>query len=279
VGGWVCVAAADAGGVRGVVVACRGGQAPRCGRLSSRHPINICSVQKTPTTVELSGAGESLDADTKCAAGCTVHGSCNEDLGRCDCPYGYAGDDCSVNQLPACTLDVGYTLPCGGWVRGGATSSAVFFSPSSGALSPLVVSIPRLLQHPGPFHPVDVARSLPQATFNCPPGAPASHLAACPFLQLLLPCECADQCASIGMPVAQCLLRDEAATVELDATPLLQRMWRRSLVHHPKKNPFSDAAQAEYSGFGVPLDRCAALDHCSYHGQCQVRYAGEGTQL
>eukprot|EP00959_Pyramimonas_sp_CCMP1952_P287238 6006856-Pyramimonas_sp.AAC.1 len=35
------------------------------------------------------------DAPSACAAGCSKHGTCNEELGRCDCPLGYAGDDCS----------------------------------------------------------------------------------------------------------------------------------------------------------------------------------------
>jgi hypothetical protein len=30
-----------------------------------------------------------------CAPGCTEHGTCNEELGRCDCPLGQTGDDCS----------------------------------------------------------------------------------------------------------------------------------------------------------------------------------------
>lgn len=98
-------------------------------------------------------------------------------------------------------------------------------------------------------------------------------------MQLLLPCECAEQCAAVGMPVAQCLLRDDAHNPESDVTPMLQRMWARKLVHHPKLSPFPDEAQADYSGFGVPLEQCAALDHCSYQGQCQVRYGGESAIL
>jgi hypothetical protein len=81
------------------------------------------------------------------------------------------------------------------------------------------------------------------------------------------------------MPVAQCLLRDDARNPESDAAPMLQRMWARKLVHHPKLDAFPDDAQADYSGFGVPLEQCAALDHCSYQGQCQVRYGGESAFL
>lgn len=83
----------------------------------------------------------------------------------------------------------------------------------------------------------------------------------------------------MGMPVAQCLLRDDTSNPESDAAPMLQRMWARKLVHHPKLNAFPDEAQADYSGFGVPLEQCAALDHCSYQGQCQVRYGGESAFL
>ena len=77
------------------------------------------------------------------------------------------------------------------------------------------------------------------------------------------------------MPVVQCLLRDDVSNPESDAAPMLQRMWARKLVHYPKLHPFPDEAQADYSGFGVPLEQCAALGHCSYQGQCQVRHNGE----
>jgi len=35
---------------------------------------------------------------SKCAAGCSNHGTCNEELGRCDCPRHRSGPACEVNH-------------------------------------------------------------------------------------------------------------------------------------------------------------------------------------
>jgi hypothetical protein len=37
-----------------------------------------------------------------CPAGCEKNGNCNFEDGRCECPWGYAGDDCSKLMMPAC---------------------------------------------------------------------------------------------------------------------------------------------------------------------------------
>jgi hypothetical protein len=37
----------------------------------------------------------SVDAASRCLPSCSTHGTCNEELGRCDCPKHMSGDDCS----------------------------------------------------------------------------------------------------------------------------------------------------------------------------------------
>ena len=37
-----------------------------------------------------------------CAAGCEARGTCNRELGRCDCPPFMGGDDCARPLFPAC---------------------------------------------------------------------------------------------------------------------------------------------------------------------------------
>ena len=51
-----------------------------------------------------------------CAAGCSTHGTCNEEVGRCDCPPYMGGDDCSVPLFPSCVDQWGLkppVAPCG----------------------------------------------------------------------------------------------------------------------------------------------------------------------
>jgi hypothetical protein len=38
----------------------------------------------------------------QCPAGCEKHGNCNFEEGRCECPWGYGGEDCSRLMMPAC---------------------------------------------------------------------------------------------------------------------------------------------------------------------------------
>ncbi len=46
-----------------------------------------------------------------CAAGCEARGTCNRELGRCDCPPLRGGEACEVRLLPSCTGLWGFELP------------------------------------------------------------------------------------------------------------------------------------------------------------------------
>lgn len=46
-----------------------------------------------------------------CAPGCEVHGTCNRELGRCDCPPLTAGEACEINLVPSCSRLWGLKLP------------------------------------------------------------------------------------------------------------------------------------------------------------------------
>jgi len=48
----------------------------------------------------------------KCAESCSANGNCNEETGRCECPIGRTGADCSVEAAPACRLSDKYTTEC-----------------------------------------------------------------------------------------------------------------------------------------------------------------------
>eukprot|EP00976_Prorocentrum_cordatum_P095887 1190336-Prorocentrum_minimum.AAC.4 len=70
-------------------------------------------------------AAESQETNT-CPAGCTDGGTCNYELGRCDCPpFAVETNDpdapCSKLPMPACEVLPGLVSPCGK-VRGGRTS-------------------------------------------------------------------------------------------------------------------------------------------------------------
>ncbi|GAX82727.1 hypothetical protein CEUSTIGMA_g10153.t1 [Chlamydomonas eustigma] len=49
---------------------------------------------------------------SKCPDGCTKHGTCNEELGRCDCPRHLSGPDCSVesNNISITCRSYGYRV-------------------------------------------------------------------------------------------------------------------------------------------------------------------------
>ena len=51
---------------------------------------------------------------SKCPAACTQHGTCHEELGRCDCPLGRSGPDCSVEEA-------GFAALCAKYGHSGAT--------------------------------------------------------------------------------------------------------------------------------------------------------------
>jgi hypothetical protein len=52
-----------------------------------------------------------------CPPGCEQHGNCNFEEGRCECPWGYGGDDCSKLMMPACRqLEDSKQVSCDGEV-------------------------------------------------------------------------------------------------------------------------------------------------------------------
>ena len=50
-------------------------------------------------------------AGKPCPAGCETHGTCNRELGRCDCPPMRSGPACEHNSMPACRKQWGLELP------------------------------------------------------------------------------------------------------------------------------------------------------------------------
>jgi hypothetical protein len=55
---------------------------------------------------------------SRCPAGCSQYGTCNEDTGECACPpypHGPVQDDnpCGLSTMPACELQPGFYSPCG----------------------------------------------------------------------------------------------------------------------------------------------------------------------
>lgn len=50
-------------------------------------------------------------SSSPCAAGCEVHGTCNRELGRCDCPALRSGKACELNAVPSCRRMWGMDLP------------------------------------------------------------------------------------------------------------------------------------------------------------------------
>eukprot|EP00897_Mesotaenium_endlicherianum_P005535 jgi/Mesen1/5009/ME000025S04409 len=49
-----------------------------------------------------------------CAEGCSLHGTCNEELGRCDCPGDRGGDNCAQKAMPACYVTDEHFTACHG---------------------------------------------------------------------------------------------------------------------------------------------------------------------
>ncbi|GAQ89252.1 Exostosin family protein [Klebsormidium nitens] len=47
-----------------------------------------------------------------CGETCGQHGTCNEEMGRCDCPWDHTGRDCAVLAMPACRIGQNRTIPC-----------------------------------------------------------------------------------------------------------------------------------------------------------------------
>jgi hypothetical protein len=69
-------------------------------------PTTAIPIRRTADTLE-----EVLD--TGCHPACTLNkGVCNADLGRCDCPAGWSGVDCTVRMTPACDAISGMRQTC-----------------------------------------------------------------------------------------------------------------------------------------------------------------------
>ncbi|KAK3267984.1 hypothetical protein CYMTET_23485 [Cymbomonas tetramitiformis] len=49
---------------------------------------------------------------SRCGEKCNELGTCNEEIGRCDCPAGFHGDSCEAGHLQPCELFPGYITPC-----------------------------------------------------------------------------------------------------------------------------------------------------------------------
>lgn len=61
------------------------------------------------------GGGEGAQRgsnSTRCHPACRKHGTCNEELARCDCPASFSGPDCSDAAMPACWLTPEYATTC-----------------------------------------------------------------------------------------------------------------------------------------------------------------------
>ncbi|KAK3280136.1 hypothetical protein CYMTET_12014 [Cymbomonas tetramitiformis] len=74
--------------------------------------------QAQPPTVSLGQAVDSVTnpsgnllAAPRCGGRCK-HGTCNEELSRCDCPVNRTGVDCSEPAMPECELIPGYEVAC-----------------------------------------------------------------------------------------------------------------------------------------------------------------------
>eukprot|EP00899_Mesostigma_viride_P023405 jgi/Mesvir1/4249/Mv22217-RA.1 len=107
-----------------------------------------------------------------CAPGCSTHGSCNELLGRCDCPSERSGLECQHLSMAACRLFV-----TSAWHGLGAHSDDVSQGHGPHGLMSHVVH--------GRRQPGTDNHPLPQAP--CAADVP-------------LTCECAQQCAGVFVP-------------------------------------------------------------------------------
>eukprot|EP00899_Mesostigma_viride_P005380 jgi/Mesvir1/14843/Mv05465-RA.1 len=56
----------------------------------------------------------------RCSDACYAHGTCDEVQGKCMCPPGYMGSDCTELVIPSCTISSAsstpYNIPCTAWV-------------------------------------------------------------------------------------------------------------------------------------------------------------------
>jgi len=85
-----------------------GGSAVAAPTPSSTSFSVAAAVAPTPSSV---GPLATAAASKQCHPECTRRGTCNLELGRCDCPPFYTGADCSEPLFPACVKQWGLAMP------------------------------------------------------------------------------------------------------------------------------------------------------------------------
>ncbi|KAK3263955.1 hypothetical protein CYMTET_27275, partial [Cymbomonas tetramitiformis] len=80
------------------------------------------------------------DSSEGCHPLCNIHGTCNEELGRCDCPSNRSGVDCSVHLHQACEAQPGYVTPCHAEYGGVPTCECAFQCDKHGHVKGLLPS-------------------------------------------------------------------------------------------------------------------------------------------
>ena len=74
--------------------------------------LTLDSAQTVPTSAQQPRPPSKYAALKECAPNCAANGgTCNRDLGRCDCPPFMAGAACTEPLFPACTDQWGFKMP------------------------------------------------------------------------------------------------------------------------------------------------------------------------
>jgi hypothetical protein len=80
---------------------------PPPARASVEPPPHALASVPVPVTGLLVQPRKEVRVLKACAAGCEKHGTCNPELGRCDCAPFMGGDDCSRPLFAACAQSIG----------------------------------------------------------------------------------------------------------------------------------------------------------------------------
>ncbi|KAL1511476.1 hypothetical protein AB1Y20_006274 [Prymnesium parvum] len=83
---------------------------------SSSSSAASSSGERPKESVSSVATASPLPVLRECHPRCRLRGTCNQELGRCDCPPFYTGDDCSQPLFPACVDQWGFkppVAPCG----------------------------------------------------------------------------------------------------------------------------------------------------------------------
>eukprot|EP00976_Prorocentrum_cordatum_P103804 1193617-Prorocentrum_minimum.AAC.7 len=67
-------------------------------RLSKVQGLETPEEAAADAGIDAGTRREAIDIEstnTSCSPTCVRHDTCNEELGRCDCPFAFTGDDCS----------------------------------------------------------------------------------------------------------------------------------------------------------------------------------------